>query len=288
MSTITFRPGKLPAQPARPQLRLEDYVTEDLPAPPVAVDWQTPIDKTGWPMYLNDQIGDCTFAEVGHHVQLVTGNATGTPVEVADDDVLKGYEAVSGYRPGDESTDTGCYIADVMSYWHKTGVGGHKILAYASIHPSNTTLVQQAIYLFGGVSIGLSVSQANEDQFNQGKPWDYVKGSRVLGGHCVLMGAYGPNAWRVITWGAEQEMTPACYEQQVGEIYLPVTTEWFKDGKSPAGIDVATLGRDYTILTGKPNPLPNVTPPQPKPGPVGDADRVFAAAAKTWLAARGF
>jgi hypothetical protein len=282
---VTFRGGRLPAQPARPQLRLEDYATADLPGPPLAADWQQPIDKTGWPMYLNDQIGDCTFAEVGHHVELVTGNAAGKALEVADSDVLKGYEAVSGYKPGDESTDTGCYIADVMAYWQKTGVGGHKILAYASIHPANTQLVQQAIALFGGVSIGISVSQANEDQFNGGKAWDYVKGSKNLGGHCVLLGAYGPSTWRVITWGAEQAMTPAFYQHQVSEIWVPVTTEWFKDGKSPQGIDMATLGADYTALTGKANPFPNA--PQPMPTPAGASAAQVAAAVRAALTSQG-
>jgi hypothetical protein len=287
--TITFRSGRLPAQPARPQLRLEDHVTADLPAPPSAMDWQQPVDKTGWPMYLNDRVGDCTFAEVGHHVELITGNAAGTAVEVTDDDVLKGYEAVSGYVPGDQATDTGCYIADVMAYWHKTGVGGHRILAYASIHPANTTLVKQAIALFGGVSVGLTVSQANEDQFNAGRPWDYVKGSRSLGGHCILIGAYGPSKWRGVTWGAEQDITPAFYQHQVNEIWVPVTDEWFKDGKSPQGIDAASLGAAYTALTGQPNPFP-VTPqptPTPVPTPVpADADHALAAAIDVWRAAK--
>jgi hypothetical protein len=263
---IRFRGGKLPAQPARPQLRLENYVTPDLPEPPARVDWQAPVDATGWPMYLNDQIGDCTFAEIGHHIQLVTKAATGAAVKVSDGEVLTGYEAVSGYRPGDESTDVGCRMADVMGYWKATGIGGHQILAYASIRPSNTKLVKQAIALFGGVSIGMNVPKSAEDQFNAGEPWDYVRGSRSLGGHCVLLGAYGPKKWKVITWGAEQEMTDAFYQHEVDEVWLPVTAEWFKDGKSPTGIDMQALGDDYRALTGKPNPFPNV-PPQPTPPP---------------------
>lgn len=281
--TIRFRGGKPPAQPARPQLRLEDYVTADLPEPPESVDWQAPVDATGWPMYLNDQIGDCTFAEIGHHIQLVTKAATGTAVQVSDTAVLTGYEAVSGYRPGDPSTDVGCRIADVMDYWLKTGVGGHKILAHASIHPSNTKLVRQAIALFGGVSIGMNVPQSAEDQFNNGEPWTYVRGSRSLGGHCVLLGAYGPKKWKVITWAAEQEMDDVFYQHEVDEIRLPVTTEWFKDGKSPTGIDIQALGADYAALTGRPNPFPNVPPspspppsPTPAPGPGPDSRLVEA------------
>jgi hypothetical protein len=270
---IRFRGGKLPAQPARPQLRLENYVTPDLPEPPARVDWQAPVDATGWPMYLNDQIGDCTFAEIGHHIQLVTKAATGVAVKVSDGEVLTGYEAVSGYRPGDESTDVGCRMADVMGYWKATGVGGHQILAYASIRPSNTKLVRQAIALFGGVSIGMNVPQSAEDQFNNGEPWDYVRGSRSLGGHCVLLGAYGAGAWKCITWGAEQEMTQAFYQHEVDEVWLPVTAEWFKDGKSPTGIDMQALGDDYRALTGKPNPFPNVPPqPTPPPAPTPAAD----------------
>ncbi|MFF3151796.1 hypothetical protein [Streptomyces sp. NPDC057910] len=287
--SITFRGGKRPAQPARPQLRLENYVTSTLADPPASVDWQAPIDPAGWPMYLNDQYGDCTVAEVGHHIELVTGNASGKTVKVSDADVLTGYEAVSGFVPGNESTDTGCYIADVMAYWMKTGIAGHKILAYASIHPSNTKLVQQAIALFGGVSVGMNVPQSAEDQFNAGKPWDYVKGSRDLGGHCVLMGAYGPAVWKVVTWGAEQAMTSSFYAHQVDEIWLPVTTDWFVNGKSPTGIDTYTLGQDYAAITGKLNPMPQPQPspvPTPTPVPAG-SDQTMAAAARTWLAAKG-
>lgn len=266
--TTTFHGGKLSAQPARPQLRLEDYVTADLPEPPESVDWQSPVDASGWPMYGNDQIGDCTFAEIGHHIQLITKAASGTAVQVSDSAVLTGYEAVSGYRPGDPSTDVGCRIADVMDYWLKTGVGGHHILAHASIHASNTKLVKQAIALFGGVSIGLNVPQSAEDQFNAGQPWDYVRGSRSLGGHCVLLGAYGPKRWKVITWAAEEEMTDLFYQHEVDEVRLPVTTEWFKGGKSPTGIDIATMGADYATLTGRPNPFADVPPaPQPTPAP---------------------
>lgn len=290
---ITFRGGKLPAQPARVQLRLDDYVTSELAPPPVAVDWQQPVDATGWPMYMNDRYGICTFAEIGHHIELITGNASGKAVEVTDNDVLKGYETVGHFVPGDESTDNGCYIADVMAYWQKTGVGGHKILAYASINPANTTLVQQVIALFGGVSVGLSVSQANEDQFNAGKPWDYVKGSKNLGGHCILMGAYGPNQWKGITWGEEQVITPAFYQHQVSEVWVPVTTEWFKDGKAPNGLDMAALGADYTVATNKPNPFPNTPQPTPTPAPA-DVDKALAASIRArrvdedaWLKAKG-
>ena len=283
--TIRFRGGKLPAQPARPQLRLEKYVTPDLPEPPESVDWQTPVDATGWPMYGNDQIGDCTFAEIGHHIQLVTAAATGTPVRVSDDAVLTGYEAVSGYRPGDESTDVGCRMADVMGYWMKTGVGGHQILAYASIHPSNTKLVRQAIALFGGVSIGMNFPKSAEDQFNAGQPWQYVRGSRSRGGHCVLLGAYSPGKWKVITWGAEQEMTDLFYQHEVDEVWLPVTVEWFKDGKSPTGIDMYTLGADYAALANRPNPFVDVPPPPaPKP-PITAED--LASDIRALLAANG-
>lgn len=277
---IRFRGGKLPAQPARPQLRLEKYVTADLPEPPASVDWQAPVDVAGWPMYLNDRIGCCTFAEIGHHIQLVTKAATGTAVKVSDDAILTGYEAVSGYRPGDPSSDVGARLADVMDYWLKIGVGGHRIIAHASIHPSNTKLIKQAIALFGGVSIGMNVPKSAEDQFNNGHPWTYVKGSRSLGGHCVLMGAYGPGMWKVITWAAEQEMDDLFYQHEVDEVRLPVTTEWFKDGKSPTGIDMRTMGADYAALTNRPNPFADAPPsPTPPPSPAPATDPRLARAA---------
>jgi hypothetical protein len=226
-------------------------------------------------MYLNDQLGDCTCAAVGHLMQGWTQYSTGTAFTVADKDVLGLYEKAAGYNPADPSTDQGAYIQDILGYWRKNGVSGHKITAYASVKVSNMTLIKQAVDLFGAVDIGFNFPASAMDQFNQGKPWDVVRGSQLEGGHCVTVVGYKANGNLVcITWGAVQEMTPAFWTKYVDEAWVIITPDWIAaNGQAPVGIDLYSLGQAFAALTGQANPIPAPAPapqpsPQPQPTPV--------------------
>src|SRR6202451_2240510 len=48
-------------------IRFATYVKPALPSPPEAVSYGAKV--TSWPMYLNDQYGDCTCAAAGHMIQ---------------------------------------------------------------------------------------------------------------------------------------------------------------------------------------------------------------------------
>ena len=270
MST-PFRLGKLPAQPARPHLKFSAVLQERLAAPPAAVDWQD--DRIAWPMYANDQWGDCVFAEIGHAVNQATWYATGVEVEPTDKDILAGYSAVTGFKPnagppGSNPTDQGTNMQDAMAYWRKTGIGKHKIVAYAALDVSNLTEIKQAIALFGSISIGFNFPDTAMTQFNNGQVWDVVKGATIEGGHCVLAGAYDEAGVGVVTWGAETKMTWAFWQKYVDEAYV----YFDKDGLKKAG-DYFTgapswyaLGGEFAELTGDPNPIP-APQPQPTPAP---------------------
>jgi hypothetical protein len=291
MNSITFRSGRPHAQPARPQLRLGDYLTSTLPAPPTSADWQSKVAT--WPMYLNDQLGDCTCAAVGHMIQAETTYGQGTTVTVPEQDVLAAYEAAGHYNPADPNSDQGAYIQDVLAYWMKTGVAGHKILAYASVDVSNPAEIWQAIDLFGAVDVGFNFPSSAMDQFNAGQPWDVVNGSPVEGGHCVPVGAYAADGTLTcVTWGKTQKMTPAFWRTYVDEAWVVITPDWLSaKGVDPQGLNLYQLGQDYAALTGKPNPIPQPQPtpaptPSPKPSP-SSADTTLAAAARTWLTAKG-
>jgi hypothetical protein len=294
--TLTFRGGRRHAQPARPQLRLRDYLTTALPTPPASVDWQSRV--TSWPMYLNDRLGCCTCAAVGHMIQAETTYGQGSTVTVSDQDVLAAYEAAGHYNPADPGTDQGAYIQDVLGYWSKTGMAGHKILAYASVDVANPTEIRQAIDLFGSVDIGFNFPASAMDQFNAGQPWDVVKGSQIEGGHCVPVGAYATDGTlSCVTWGAVQKMTAAFWKAYVDEAWVVIAPDWISaKGVDPQGLNLYQLGQDYSALTGRPNPIP--APPQPTPTPTPSptpsptpgpsaADTAFAKAAHTWLAAKG-
>lgn len=284
--------GKLPAQPARPQLRASRLLAT-LPMPPAVVDWQS--DSITWPMYGNDQVGDCTCAGVGHMVNQLTFYGTGTEALPTEEHVLAMYSAITGYTPADPSTDTGAYCQDVLAYWRKTGLEDHTIVAYASVDVHNLTEIKQAIAHFGTVYVGMAFPDSAMDQFDAGQTWDVVKGAHIEGGHCVIVGSYDTAAktFGLVTWGAEATMTEAFWRKYVDEAWVVLD----QDGLNRAGGYFAgspswyDLGQQFAALTGEPNPIPAPEPqpsPGPQPGPVpNDADVVFASAAKTWLKDRG-
>ena len=290
---MTTRPlGKLPAQPARPQLRASALLAAQ-PAPPASVDWQS--DAITWPMYGNADWGDCVWAETGHAINQLTFYGASVEAEPTDADILKGYSDVTGFDPnagppGSNPTDRGTYIQDAMKYWRTTGIGGHKIVTYASLDVHNLTEVKKAIAQFGSISVGLNFPDSAMDQFNADEIWDAVRGAHVEGGHCVLVGAYANGTFGLVTWGAGTTMTEAFWRRYVDEAWVVLDA----DGLNRAGAYFAgapswyDLGQEFAALTGDPNPIPQPSPtPGPTPAPPGDADRTFAAAVHAWLAAKG-
>jgi hypothetical protein len=270
--------GKLPAQPARPHLKLSAVLRDRLANPPATADWQA--DTIAWPMYGNDSWGDCVWAETGHAINQLTFYATGVEVEPTERDILTGYSAVTGFDPnagppGNNPTDQGTYIQDAMAYWRKTGIAGHKIVAYAALDVANLNEVRQAIALFGSISIGLNFPGSAMDQFNAGQPWDVVRGATVEGGHCVLAGAYDKDGVGVVTWGAETRMTWAFWKKYVDEAWVVLDA----DGMKKAGVyftgapSFYALGQQFAALTGGPNPIPQPGPaPTPPPSPTPATD----------------
>lgn len=281
----TYPLGKLPAQPARPQLRLSAVLQERLAAPPASADWQA--DSISWPMYANDSIGDCTCAGVGHMVNQLTFYGSGAEVIPTEDHVVAMYSAITGYNPKRPSSDTGAYCQDVLACWRKTGLEGHKIVAYASLDVSNLTEVKQAIALFGSVYVGLSFPDSAMDQFNDGETWDVVKGARIEGGHCVIAGAYANGKISLVTWGAETEMTEAFWKKYVDEAWVVLDADGLNKAAAyfTGAPSFYELGNQFAALTGEKNPIPAPQPtptpaptPPPSPTPAPDPRLVQAAA----------
>src|ERR1700721_1268081 len=97
-------------------LRFSDYLTPALPTPPASVAYYQKVPS--WPMYYNDQYGDCTCAAAGHMIQNWTANAA-TEVTVPDASVLSFYEHFVGTPP---PPDKGCDMLSVLRYWRKAGI----------------------------------------------------------------------------------------------------------------------------------------------------------------------
>src|SRR5262245_36148446 len=138
--------GKAPAQPGRPQLHLLAGKVQ-LPAAPAAVDY----GQGSYPMYANDQLGNCVEAGIGHQVGQISRISAGAEALFTDSQIIAAYSAMTGYKPGQPSTDQGTYTQDAMAWWRKTGLDGHAIVLYASLKLTDVPTLKQAVYAFGGI-----------------------------------------------------------------------------------------------------------------------------------------
>lgn len=278
---IQFHPGRLPNDPRKPRLRLAKYLT--LPLAPVSQDYLSRVSS--WPMYLNDRIGDCTCAGAGHIIQALSTYGRGKTETIADSDVLTAYSAVSGYDPETGDNDNGAVMQKVLSYWRKTGIGGHKILAFAEVDINDVDELKAALNIFGTLYVGFDFPDSAMDQFNRGEKWTVVSNAQIEGGHAINVGGYdSAGNWQLVTWGDVQEMDQAFWEKYVWEAWVVITPEWLNDvGYSPTGLDLYALGEDLAELTGGVNPFPAPSPvPTPTPDPV-DPNETLAEFLRRWF-----
>jgi hypothetical protein len=263
--TITFQGGRLPFDPAKPKLMLAPRISK-LAAAAEHVDNMSGVDV--WPMYGNDTCGDCTIATKGHAIQLASRYGAGTEITLSSVVILEDYIRQSGYDPTTGRNDTGLVVQNVLNDWRKVGTDGHKALAFAFIQPTDRDTIEQAIELFGWVYLGIDFPKFAMDQFNAGEPWDVSnRNTEIEGGHAIPSAYYdiSDNKFKVVTWGASQEMTEAFWERYVEESWAVILPEWLNaNGTSPTGLDLYGLGADLAQLTGGDNPFPE---PEPEPGP---------------------
>jgi hypothetical protein len=255
MSTTTtehatgIRLGKLPVRHDVRTLQFARYVdTTTLPAPPASYDVTAHVGD--WPMYANDTIGDCTCAAAGHMIEAWTAAASGKAKEVTEKAVLTAFDAVKVTDPA--TGESGAVELDVLNYWRKIGVGGHKIGAFAAVPVHDHNLVRTATYLFGGVYIGLDLPRTAQQQ----DVWDWTGSLRgdarpgSWGGHAVDVVRYDAHGLTVVTWGRLKQMTWAFWDRYCDECYGLISNDFLKKGHSPSGFNLAELKADLQLVTG--------------------------------------
>jgi hypothetical protein len=239
----------------KPRLVIDHYLdTAALPAPPAVVDRASKV--TSWPMYGNDSIGDCTCATVGHEIQAWTAYA-GTEATIPESAVIQAYSAVSGYDPATGANDNGANVQDVLSYWRKTGVGGHKIAGFAELGGiDNLTLAKQCLEIFGTVYLGINVPQSAMDQFHAGEPWTYTGDQNIIGGHAIPVQKWETDVLgeiEVVTWGQRQRMTRRFWHNYVEEAWVVFSPDWLEaNGGTPSFYNIDQIRLAFTDLTGDP------------------------------------
>jgi len=228
-------------------LKLSKYLSAGLKPAPPAQDWTKGIDS--WGMMLNDKLGDCTIAAIAHAVQVWSANS-GVRVTVPDTVVQQYYEKWDGYKPGDASTDAGGSELDVLSDWQKSSFEEHKLVAFAGPTYTNLEEVRQAITLFGGVYIGLSLPMTAQKQ----TIWDVVPDGgddakpNSWGGHAVFVPAYDSHGFTCITWGQLKTMTVAFWDKYCDEAFALLSHDWLTAKGSPEGFKMTELKADLAQI----------------------------------------
>lgn len=201
----------------------------------------------------NDRYGDCVWAGIAHEV-MGFNKLAGHPVTFTNGSVLSDYSAVTGFNANDPNTDQGTDVGQAAKYWQSTGVVDgagkrHKIGAYVWLTPGDYNELMTACFLFEFVGIGIVVCQAQMDQFNSGRVWDYDPNSQELGGHYVVpTGREAPDNNGLLTWGRRQGFTRKFYEEQCDEAVVAVTEEELKNGVNRRGLSLAKLNADLAGL----------------------------------------
>jgi hypothetical protein len=270
--------GKQPARIDPRTLKLSNYLKKSaLPAPPLVSDWSGGIHN--WGMCLNgpntfgppvpaDGLGDCTIAAVTHAVTGLRKAATGAVSILPDYVTLRYYSVFDGYTYGDEATDNGGIVIQVLNDWrsrgfgfrpHKSGkhgkrkMGSDQLLAYAAPSLTDHTEVMQGINLFGGMYIGLMLPLTAQTQniwsvVGDGQTGPSAPGS--WGGHAVWVVGYTQRFVWVVTWGQLMAMTWGFWDDYVDEAFALLSPDFINaKGLDPAGFDIATLMSDLEQVT---------------------------------------
>ena len=267
-------------------LHLHNYLRSSLPTPPTSIDYTSKASQELADIDENENLGDCVIAGGYHIVGVETGNA-GNEFIVTKDQIITDYSAIGGYVPGNPKTDNGCQLPTALGYWTTHGfANGTKLLGHLAIDPTNVTEVQQALYLFENLMLGLELPDAWINPFpsTNGFTWDVAGSPDPENGHCIIGAGYvgtgvtiaGYTAagliidtWGmlgIITWAALAEY---CSSKNYGELYVLLTPDQVTKGQTiaPNGVSWSDLIGDFDALGGNvPVPTP-VDPPTPTPTP---------------------
>jgi hypothetical protein len=247
--------GKRPAtfDPKTP--RFEHHKMASAPAPSSA-DWTRRLPRNGWGLWKNDELGDCTAVGIGNALLGWTAYSQPHPLSITTDQVVKFYSATTGYD-GTAATDQGGNELSVLKWLSKHGFDAGRAtpeqVAFASIEPTNTVALKNAIAHLGvaylGIQLPLSAQYQNVWERTNGADGDDTPGS--WGGHCVVAKGYDHDYVRIITWGWTHLATWDWMSEYMDEAYGLLSPDWLNaSGLSPEGLNLDRLQADLQSLNG--------------------------------------
>src|ERR1041385_2205488 len=280
--------GRRPPKNA-PALRLSQFLSGVVPEHPASADYLGRL--SGWAMLGNDRWGDCVAVTWANQRRLMTALLGGKENYPSQSDVIEVYKTQNPQFPND---DNGMDIQTCLEYLvSKGGPDGVKAIAFAKVDYTNPQEAAAAMAIFGHIWVGINVQNANMDDFDAGRPWDYHPNAGIEGGHSVETGGYNPSTpgsdEKFITWAKETSFTDGFWSHLVEEAWVVVWPENLGTTQFLTGIDSTKLAAAFKSLTGHdlPIPLPTPTPvPQPSGCLAQACDITFWAQIAKWAVLR--
>ena len=257
----TYKFGRNPAIATGPTFKIKNYMLASLPLPPMQVNYASGAQPALGEMYLNDILGNCVIACMGHVGGVFLGNAGGklylTPAQIT---TL--YSAIGGYVPGDPSTDNGCDIPTALNYWTQVGLlkgntPPHKIKMSMAVDATNKQEVQTAIWLFENLITGVNLPDkwVSSMPSVNGWTWDVAGNPDPNNGHCFPCIGYSGKGLEISTWGMLGTLTYEALTKYMvlsagGELHTVLSEEIIIKGqtKAPNGFNWTQLLADWAMM----------------------------------------
>jgi hypothetical protein len=260
-----FRMGRRRPLARCPRFSLRNYLMKDLSPPPASCDYSAQAGKALSQIYLNDKLGDCVIAGIGHVVGVLTAGA-GNQFVYSDAQILQLYEAIGGYVPNHPNTDDGCDEQTALNYWQHHGApsGTHKIAGWVAVNGADPNEYRTALWLFENLYFGLELPDkwVNPMPTRPGFTWDAAGPPNPSNGHCVVGVGYSNKGVKICTWGMLGTLTDNAIEKYAttagsGELYTVISQDAINKAtqKAPAGFDWSQLIADFDSMGG------NLAPP---------------------------
>jgi hypothetical protein len=264
---MAYKYGRRPPKNA-PALSLTSFLVRPVPAHPSSEDYLARLNA--WKMLGNDVAGDCNAVAWANMRRLITATLSSeyypTQAQVwqfyKTQNPLFNPQGTSLTNGPGSSADQGMEIQTGLEYLQsRGGPDGVKALAFAKVDQNDFAQVEAALAIFGGIWLGITVLDANQQEFANGQAWTDVPGSPIDGGHAILGGGYTPDV-KFITWAQETEFAPSFWSGSVNgvslveEAWVVIWPEHLGSKSFLSGIDLQQLAADYLDLTGETLTLP--------------------------------
>jgi hypothetical protein len=250
---MSYPLGRLAPHPesTHPRVHYKDHRVGGAAPAVLPINWYSRI--LTWGMLLNDQLGDCTAAGLLHLFLAMTtyaGDAISPTNAIAESLYERfGYNPADVQPDGTNPTDKGAVEQDVLQDVSTDPVDGCEVAAFAQVDHTNQEEMQHATSTFGGLYLGIACPESMQEQFAAGEVIDYVPGSPVEGGHCVIVVGWDSDYLYVVTWGALVKMTWRFWEEYGDEAWVVISKSWLeKNGTSPSGLNLQGLLSAFKLL----------------------------------------